>query len=67
MGYFFVPWWESAGPKTVWGIVAGIAGGLALIGIPVYISGKCMRAFWSRHHFLYIPDIKHEGEPAPAH
>ena len=26
MGYFFVPWWEEAGGKTVWGIVAGVAG-----------------------------------------
>jgi len=41
-------------------MVAGIAGGLALIGIPIYVYGKVMRAFWSRHHFLWIPDIKHE-------
>ena len=61
MGYFFVPWWESAGGKLVWGVVAGVAAGLALIGIPVYIFGKKMRAYWSRHHFLWIPDIKHES------
>lgn len=59
MGYFFVPWWQSAGPKTVWGVAAGVQAGLALLGIPLYMYGKRMRAFWSRHRFLNIPDLKH--------
>jgi len=61
MGYFFVPWWASAGPKTVWGVAAGVQAGLALLGIPVYIYGKRMRAYWSRHRFLKVPDIRLHG------
>jgi hypothetical protein len=61
MGYFFVPWWVSAGPKTIWGVAAGVQAGLALLGIPVYIYGKRMRAFWSRRRFLGVPDIQREG------
>lgn len=60
MGYYFVDWWASAGPKTVWSIVAGSYTATALIGIPVYIWGKKMRAYWSRHRFLGIPDLKHD-------
>lgn len=59
MGYFFVPWWASAGPKTVWGVVAGVQTSLTLCGIIFYIYGKRFRTFWSRHHFMGIPDIKH--------
>jgi hypothetical protein len=59
MGYFFVPWWQSAGAKTVWGVAAGVQAGLALFVIPLYIYGKRMRAYWSRHTFLNLPEIKH--------
>jgi hypothetical protein len=59
MGYFFVPWWASAGPKTVWGIAAGVRAGPTLFGIPVYFYGKKMRAYWSNHRFLKVPDIQH--------
>ena len=59
MGYFFVPWWMDAGPKTVWSVAAGIQAGLGLLGILFYIYGKKMRAYWSNHRFLRVPDIKH--------
>lgn len=59
MGYFFVPWWASAGPKTVWSIVSGIQVGLALFAIPLYMYGKKMRAYWSKHSFLGVKEITH--------
>ena len=57
MGYFFVPWYESAGPKTQFGIIGGVCAGLMFLGIPIYIFGKKMRAFWYRHPFLGIKDM----------
>lgn len=58
MGYFLVPWWESAGPKTMWSIITASFTGTALFGFLVYVYGKRMRAYWSRHRFLWIPDVK---------
>jgi len=59
MGYFFVPWWMNDGPKSVWGTVGGITAALGVIGFIFYFWGKVFRAFWSRHHWLAIPDLKH--------
>jgi hypothetical protein len=59
MGYFLIPWWQSAGPKTMWSIITATFTGTAFLGIGVYIFGKRMRAFWSRHRFMGVPDIKH--------
>jgi len=47
------------GPKSVWGTVGGITAALGVIGFIFYFWGKVFRAFWSRHHWLAIPDLKH--------
>jgi len=58
MGYYLIDWWESAGPKVMWSIITSTFVGTAMVGILVYIYGKKMRAFWSRHRFLWVPNLK---------
>jgi len=53
----FVQWWESAGSKTVWSIIAGVCSVLALGGIPRYIFGKKLRAFWSNITFWVLQTL----------
>jgi hypothetical protein len=43
----------------MWAIITSTFTGTALFGILVYIFGKRMRAFWSRHRFAAVPDLKH--------
>ncbi|KAH6999403.1 major facilitator superfamily domain-containing protein [Ilyonectria destructans] len=57
MGYFFFPWYEAAGPKTVFGIIGGVCCGIALLSIPFYIFGKRMRSYWDKHPYLGIKDM----------
>lgn len=58
MGYYFVDWYTKDGAKDVWAVHAGIIAGLALIGIGFYIFGKRLRAFWMKHPFLGIDDMR---------
>ncbi|PNS16810.1 hypothetical protein CAC42_4774 [Sphaceloma murrayae] len=57
MGYFFVPWYMSAGPKTVFAIITGIMAAIAFTTIPVYMYGKKLRAYWMRKPYLGIESM----------
>lgn len=59
LGFFFVPWWSSAGPKVVWNVIAGESTGVVLLAIPLYVFGKRLRAFWMRHPFFGISSMHH--------
>jgi hypothetical protein len=59
MGFYLIDWWVSAGPKVMWALITVSFTATALFGILVYIFGKRMRAFWSRHRFAGVPDIKY--------
>ena len=61
MGGYLVPWWISAGSKTMWAIITGIFVGTALFGTLVYIHGKRMRTHWSRQRSLLILELKQQS------
>lgn len=52
LGYYFVEWYLSAGPKVSLGIISAISVAVVLPAIPLYLFGKRLRAFWMRHPFL---------------
>lgn len=57
LGYFIVPWWEKAGSRNMWGVIAGLSAAMILLGIPVYIYGKRLRAYWMKRPFLGITEM----------
>lgn len=57
MGYYFVDWYQAAGPKEVFGIISGISAGIALTTVPIYVYGKRMRSYWARTPYLGIKDM----------
>ena len=62
MGYYLIPWWESAGPKIMWAVITASFTGTALFGLIFYVFGKRMRLFWSRHHFLGVQEVKRHAD-----
>lgn len=57
MGYFFVPWIETSGPKMVWSVLSGVISGVSLFGIVFYVFGKRLRDYFHRNPFLGIVEI----------
>lgn len=46
---FANPWVESNGPAQILYVFGGTSIFLSLLAIPVYIYGKKMRSWWTRH------------------
>lgn len=46
---FANPWVASAGPSQILYVFGGTSLFLALVAIPVYIFGKKLRSWWTRH------------------
>ncbi|KAF9894566.1 hypothetical protein FE257_006451 [Aspergillus nanangensis] len=54
MGFFFVDWYYSSGPRVLFGVVGGVVTGITLLIVPLYIGGKLLRVFWTKHWFLNL-------------
>jgi MFS family permease len=52
MSYFINNWTADAGPEQVFYALDGVAFGLTLTTVPVFIYGKRYRSFWNRHNVL---------------
>ncbi|KAF2462462.1 major facilitator superfamily domain-containing protein [Lineolata rhizophorae] len=60
--YFVNNWTAMQGPREVFCVFGGIAFGLALTTIVVYIFGKRYRSFWHRHNLLKMLHVQTHAE-----
>jgi len=58
---FANPWVESNGPEQIMYVFGGTSIFLALLAIPVYIYGKRLRSWWSRHDLFVALHMETKG------
>jgi hypothetical protein len=58
---FANPWVEANGPEQIMYVFGGTSIFLALLGIPVYIFGKRLRSWWSRHDLFVLFKMETKG------
>jgi len=54
-------WVASAGPQQIMYVFGGTSIFLALLAIPVYIFGKRLRGWWSRHDLFEALGMQKQG------
>ncbi|TVY25643.1 Protein HOL1, partial [Lachnellula hyalina] len=60
--YFVNDWTAAVGPSEVFYVFGGVAFGLTLTTVPLYIFGKKYRSIWSRHNLLAKFSIRTHSE-----
>ncbi|PMD21581.1 serine/threonine kinase 16 [Hyaloscypha hepaticicola] len=58
---FANPWVESKGPEQIMYVFGGTSIFMGLLAIPVYIFGKRMRSWWSRHDLFVLLKMETTG------
>lgn len=54
---FSTEWFTEKGPFEAGAVLGGVNLGICLLGIPVYIFGKRLRSWWSRHDVLALLNL----------
>lgn len=54
-------WVAAAGPEQIMYVFGGTSLFLALLAIPVYMFGKKLRSWWSRHDLFKILRMETSG------
>lgn len=58
---FANPWVASKGPEEIMYVFGGTSVFLALLAIPVYIYGKRLRSWWTRHDLFVTLKMQTTG------
>ena len=55
------PWVAKSGPAEIMYVFGGTSVLLSLLAIPVYVYGKKMRSWWSRHDLFVLLKMQTTG------